>query len=56
MKHLFAQLRVFQGNVPAAYAFLIEAIHLFERLGMRRELTEARQTLADLETSEASTA
>ena len=36
-------------DLPAARAALTEAIDLFERLGMRRELAEAREALADLD-------
>jgi len=43
-----ARLHILRGDLPAARASLAEAIDLFERLGMRRELTEARQALADL--------
>jgi hypothetical protein len=42
------------GNIPAAHVALTEAIDLFERLGMRRELAEAREELARLETTTAS--
>jgi hypothetical protein len=38
-----------RGDLPAARAALAEAIDLFEHLGMRRELAEARDELAQLE-------
>ena len=44
----YARLHTLRGDLPAARASLAEAIDLFERLGMRRELAEARQALADL--------
>ena len=37
-----------RGDLPAARVSFAESIDLFERLGMRRELAEARQALADL--------
>jgi hypothetical protein len=46
---LTARLHTLRGDIPAAHAALTEAIDLFERLGMRRELAEARQALADLD-------
>lgn len=49
-----ARLHILQGNLPAARTSLADAIDLFERLGMRRELAEARAALADLGTEEAS--
>ena len=45
-----------RGDIPAARVSLAEAIDLFERLGMRRELAEARQALADLDTGAAADA
>ena len=39
-----------KADLPAARAALSEAIDLFERLGMRRELADARADLARLET------
>jgi tetratricopeptide (TPR) repeat protein len=50
MQHLQAKLYILRKNIPAAHAALIEAIDLFERLGIRRELVEAREELARLET------
>ncbi len=44
----YARLHTLRGDLPAARAAFAEAIDLFERLGMRRELAEARQALADL--------
>jgi len=41
--------QVMQGDMVAAREAFAEAIDRFERLGMRRELAEARQALADLE-------
>lgn len=46
---LLARLHTLRGDLPAARTALTEAIDLFERLGMRRELAEARQALADLD-------
>lgn len=46
---VWARLHTLQGNLPAARASLAEAIDLFERLGMRRELAEARDELAQLD-------
>ncbi len=43
-----ARLHTLRGDLPAARVSLAEAIDLFERLGMRRELAESRQALADL--------
>jgi len=48
-QHLYARLHTLRGDLPAARAALTEAIDLFERLGMRRELAEARQALDDLD-------
>jgi tetratricopeptide (TPR) repeat protein len=48
--HGYARLHTLRGDIPAARAALGEAIDLFERLGMRRELAEAREELAQLET------
>jgi hypothetical protein len=47
-----ARLHTLRGDLSAARAALAEAIDLFERLGMRRELIEARAALVDLETRE----
>jgi LuxR family glucitol operon transcriptional activator len=48
-QHLYAYLHTTRGNLTAARVALTEAIDLFERLGMRRELAEAREELARLE-------
>jgi len=48
IQRLYARLHTLRGDLPAARAALAEAIDLFERLGMRRELAEAREALADL--------
>jgi hypothetical protein len=40
-----AEMHRMRGDLPAAQTALQEAIDLFERLGMRRELAEARQVL-----------
>jgi tetratricopeptide (TPR) repeat protein len=47
------RFHILRGDLPAARAALAEAIDLFERLGMRRELAEARAELARLETPDA---
>ncbi len=49
IQRLLARLHSLRGDLPAAHASLAEAIDLFERLGMRRELAEARAELARLE-------
>jgi hypothetical protein len=46
---LAAHLHILRGELPAARAALVEAVDLFERLGMRRDLAEARTELAQLE-------
>lgn len=46
IRRTYAQLYALRNDIPAARASLAEAIDLFERLGMRRELTEARDDLA----------
>jgi tetratricopeptide (TPR) repeat protein len=53
---LAARLHILRGDIPAARAALMEAIDLFERLGMRRKLAEAREALANLETRKQSEA
>ncbi len=53
IQRAYARLHTLRGDIPAARASLAEAIDRFERLGMRRELAEARQTLADLDTGAA---
>jgi tetratricopeptide (TPR) repeat protein len=45
----YARLHTLRSNLPAAHSSLLEAIDLFERMGMRRELAEAREELARLE-------
>jgi tetratricopeptide (TPR) repeat protein len=52
-RHLTARLHTLRGDIPAARAALAEAIDLFERLGMRRELAEARADLARLDAPDA---
>jgi len=49
IQRLTARLHILCGNLSAARLALIEAINLCERLGMRRELSETRQTLVDLD-------
>jgi hypothetical protein len=49
IRHLYARLHTLRGDLPAARVALAEAIDLFERLGMRRELAEARDELARLD-------
>jgi hypothetical protein len=51
-QQIAARLHVLRGDLPAAHTAITLAIDLFERLGMRRELTEARAALADLEARE----
>jgi tetratricopeptide (TPR) repeat protein len=52
IQRTYARLHMLRNDFDAACAALTEAIDLFERLGMRRELAEAREALADLETRE----
>jgi hypothetical protein len=47
---LYARLYILRGEFSAARASLTLAIDLFERLGMRGEMAEARQKLDELET------
>jgi Tfp pilus assembly protein PilF len=47
--HGYARLHTLRGDLSVAHTTLIEAINLFERLGMRHELIEARAELAQLE-------
>lgn len=49
----YVRLHTHRGDIPAARTSLAEAIDLFERIGMRRELAEARGELARLESSNA---
>jgi tetratricopeptide (TPR) repeat protein len=53
---MYFHLHTFNGDLPAAHSSLMEAIDLFERLGMRRELAEAREELARLEAQMAAAA
>ena len=46
---VYARLHALRGDLTAAHAALAEAIDLFERLGMRRELVEARAELDQLD-------
>jgi len=48
IQYIYARLHALRGDFPAACASLAEAIDLFERMGMRRELAEARAELAKL--------
>ena len=48
LQHAIARLHRMRGDCPAAREALSEAIDLFERLGMRRELGEVRAELAKL--------
>lgn len=45
----YARLHILRDDLPAARTFYSDAIDLFERLGMRRELAEAREELRRLE-------
>jgi tetratricopeptide (TPR) repeat protein len=49
IQYAYGCLHVLQGELPEAHAAFLESIDLFERLGMRRELAEAREELARLE-------
>jgi hypothetical protein len=51
-----ARLHTLRGELPQAHASLTEVIDLFERMGMRRELAEAREELARLEAQMAAAA
>ena len=53
VQRTYARLYTLRGDIPAARASLADAIDLFERLGMRRELAEARTELARLDASDA---
>jgi hypothetical protein len=48
LQGLVARLHILRGDGPAAYAALVSASDLFERLGMRRELAEAQAGIAQL--------
>jgi LuxR family glucitol operon transcriptional activator len=50
--HLYARLHILQSDFSAARTALVEAIDIFERLGIRRELAEARAELAQLDARE----
>jgi len=50
---LEARLHVLRGDMSAAKRSLVAAIDLFERLGLRQELAEARAALPQLEVTEA---
>jgi tetratricopeptide (TPR) repeat protein len=50
-QQLAAHIHILRGNISAARAALIEAIDLFERLGMHRELIKARAEMAGMETT-----
>jgi ATP/maltotriose-dependent transcriptional regulator MalT len=45
----YARLHTMRGDLPAARVALVDAIDLFERLGMRSALAEARAELVRLE-------
>jgi hypothetical protein len=49
LQRLYARLHTLRGDPAAARAALAEAIDLFERMGMRRELAEARAEQARLD-------
>jgi hypothetical protein len=49
IQYQYAHLHLLCADLPAAHTALTEAIDLFERMGMRRELAEAREELARLE-------
>jgi hypothetical protein len=49
IQYQYVQLHLLREELPEARAALIEAIDLFERMGMRHELAEAREELARLE-------
>ena len=55
LQRTYARLHALRGDFPAARMSLAKAIDLFERLGIRRELAEAREELARLETGAAPT-
>jgi tetratricopeptide (TPR) repeat protein len=56
VQQVWGRLYYLLGNFPAARAALIEAVDLFERLSLRRELAEARKELQRLDVSEVSLA
>jgi LuxR family glucitol operon transcriptional activator len=49
IQYAYARLDTRLGNLSTAHAALTEAIDLFERLGMWRQLAEARAELVDLD-------
>ena len=51
--YVTSRLHILRGDIPAARASLAEAIDLFERLGMRHELAEARAELAGMDAPDA---
>lgn len=50
--YTYARLHILRGDISAARVALTEAIDLFERIGMRRELAEDRAAMADLDDHE----
>lgn len=48
-KRAYAQFHVLMGNRETAYLTLTEAVDLFERMGLRRDLAEAREELRRLD-------
>jgi hypothetical protein len=50
--HVWAQLHILHGDLAATQDALNEALSLFERLGLRRELAKVRTELAHLEAGE----
>jgi tetratricopeptide (TPR) repeat protein len=56
IEYVYARLYTMSGDIAKAHAAITEAIDLFERLGMRRELAEAREELARLEAQMAASA
>jgi len=56
IQRAYARFHTLRGDIPAAREALAEAIDLFERLGMRRELAQARADLTRLDAREHSEA
>ncbi len=52
--YTYAQLYKLRRNIPEAKLAVNQAIDLFERLGVRYKVDEARQWLQDLETGKES--
>jgi hypothetical protein len=50
IKRSYARLHILRGDFRAAHIDLTEAVDIFERLGMRRQLSEARGELIKLKT------